>query len=80
MEFMSYNGEWQVDGKPVETFPVQDTRGQSRVPVVVAEEAYKAYTARYGSRQTLKRLGERGGFGAAEIAILLFQRCQRLSR
>jgi len=48
------------------------------VPLRVAEEAYKEYVAMFGRYQTLERLGERGGFGSAEIANLLFYRIQRL--
>ncbi len=46
--------------------------------MVIAEEAYKEYAAQYGTSQSLARLNERGGFGAAEIAILLFERIQRI--
>lgn len=75
MTFSCVNGEWRSHGKPIKTFPLQV---QKDVPLVVAEEAYKEYSKRYGTEQTLKRLGERGGFGGAEIAILLFERIQRL--
>lgn len=79
-EFMCYNGTWQDrGGRPVETFPIQDNSRDREVPLEVAEEAYKEYKARYGSSQSLKRLGERGGFGSSEIAILLYQRCRRLA-
>jgi hypothetical protein len=78
MSFMCHNGTWKANGQDVPVFPIQDTRGQAAVPLPVAEEAYKEYVAQYGHCQTLTRLAERGGFGAAEIAILLFERCQRL--
>ena len=64
------DGTWNVP-----SFPMQVRK---RVPLIVAEEAYKEYRAQYGSEQSLKRLGERGGFGAAELAILLCQRIRRL--
>lgn len=47
------------------------------MPLVVAEEAHKEYAAQ-GYSQSLARLNERGGFGAAELAILLYQRIKRL--
>ncbi len=80
MQFLNYNGEWQSNGKKIDTFPIQDTRGDCDVPLVVAEEAYKEYAAQHGARQSLKRLGERGGFGASELAILLYERCKRLEK
>ncbi len=75
MRFLCVNREWQEYGKPTKTFPLQQTK---ELPWRIAEEAYKEYVTRYGSQQSLKRLAERGGFGSAEIAILLFQRIQRL--
>ena len=77
--FMNFNGQWSKGGKPVKTFPIQDTRGKTEVPLEVAEEAYKEYAELFGKQQSLGRLGERGGFGAAEIATLLFYRCKRLT-
>ena len=72
MKWTHYNGAWCVwrDGayKPVEEAPVQ---AENSVPMEVAAEAFKEYSARYGG-QTLKRLCERGGFGAAEMALLLY--------
>ncbi len=50
---------------------------EGEVPLVVAEEAHKEYAAQ-GYSQSLARLNERGGFGAAELAILLYQRIKRL--
>jgi hypothetical protein len=78
--FLCVNGVWQKDGKPIAIFPVQAIRSDRSVPREVAEEAYKEYAEQYGSSQTLDRLGERGGFGASEIAILLFERIKRLER
>ena len=66
---------WKDHGKPTKTFPLQVS---TDVPLRVAEEAYKEYVAMFGRCQTLERLGERGGFGSAEIANLLFYRIQRL--
>jgi len=37
------------------------------IPYVLAEEAYAAYSKKYGSQQTLTRMGERGGFYAEEL-------------
>lgn len=78
MSFLNYNGHWSEDGKPVNTFPIQDNRADREVPIPVAEEAYKEYAAQYGTQQSLKCLADRGGFGSSEIAILLYERCKRL--
>ncbi|MCB5312093.1 hypothetical protein [Yersinia intermedia] len=43
-----------------------------------AEEAYKEYRAQFGTRQSLERLYERGGFSYAEMVMLLYQRVKRL--
>ena len=77
MRFLCVNGEWRDNGKPTKTFPLQKDKD---LPWVIAEEAYKEYKKRYGSQQSLERLAERGGFGQAEIAILLFQRIQRIEQ
>lgn len=69
--FTYVNGQWNV-----ESFPIQTQT--KTVPLVVAEEAYKEYAEQHGTEQSLTRLGERGGFGAAELAILLFDRIKRL--
>lgn len=62
---------------PMKTAPIQT--GQERdVPWDVSAEAYKEYAAQYGTSQSLERLCERGGFGASELAILLFERIKRL--
>lgn len=50
--------------KPPRTFPIQRA---GRVPWEVAEQAYIGYAKEYGERQTLERLGERGGFGVEEM-------------
>ena len=62
MRFTCHNGVWKDYGETTETFPLQDS---VVVPLRVAEEAYKEYVAMFGGCQTLERLGERGGFGAA---------------
>jgi len=63
-----------------ETFPIQgewDRKGKwgrqpaCEIPMWLAEEAYKVYARRYRTQQTLKRLGERGGFGRQELLDLL---------
>lgn len=51
-------------------FPIQ---GVGSVPWAAAEQAYRAYSARYGTEQSLERLAERGGFGLAEFAVLYLQ-------
>ena len=37
------------------------------VPWSVAEVAYAAYASRYGRRQSIERMAERGGFGHGEM-------------
>lgn len=63
-------------------FPIQaqDTYngGNVTVPWSHAEEAYKEYSAQYGTSQSLERLAQRHGFGASEIVMLLVARCKRL--
>ena len=48
-------------------FPIQRS---DPIPWSVAETAYTAYVARYGSQQTLARLADRGGFGIDEMDLL----------
>ena len=50
-------------------FPILGTRRS--IPWEVAEAAYVGYTARYGGRQSLERIAERGGFGISELDDLL---------
>lgn len=47
------------------TFP------QTHIPWWLAEVAYEFYAKQYGTRQTLERLAERGGFGRQELIDLL---------
>jgi len=77
MRFMCVNGQWRDYNKKCQTFPLQPTKD---LPRVVAEEAYKEYSTCFGTQQSLDRIGERSGFGAAEIAILLFHRIERLQQ
>lgn len=66
-----------ADGK----FPIQAKRNTGepvRIPWAHAEEAYREYSARYGTKQSLQHLSDRGGFGAEEIISLLVQRIQRI--
>lgn len=67
-----------ADGPTAERlFPIQRetiggvTRPACHVPWSVAEKAYKAYVAQFGSDQSLERIAERGGFGHSELAWLL---------
>jgi len=41
------------------------------IPWWIAEEAYKTYSHRNGTGQSLERLAERGGFGREELLELL---------
>ncbi len=45
--------------------------GPSVIPWWLAEIAYKFYRLRYGDRQSLERIAERGGFGRAELVALI---------
>ena len=48
-------------------FPMQD--GPS-IPWSLAERIYSVYSDLFGTRQSLRRLAERGGFGWSEIPFL----------
>jgi len=74
-QWLCINGKWNC-----KTSPIQKGYGESNtsIPYEVAEEAYKEYSAQYGKQQTLERLNERGGFGFAELSILLYERIKRL--
>lgn len=45
-------------------FPIQ---GYGSIPWHIAQKAYGAYAAKYGTRQSLERLAERHGFGVGEM-------------
>lgn len=57
----------------MKTFPIQSEVGHERssIPWWLAELAYKEYSRRYGTEQSLERLAERGGFGHAELLAFL---------
>lgn len=66
----------------MKTFPIQrddkyDHMGRHKdipgiqIPWEVAEVAYRAYSRKYGTMQSLERLAERGGFGRDELFMLL---------
>lgn len=82
MKFYCNNGKWQDgSGGDVKTAPMQRVNswtGDGRIPYEWAEEAYKEYSAQYGTSQTLERMNERGGFGSEEIIGLLVDRIKRL--
>lgn len=48
-------------------FPIQ---GGEPIPWAEAEDIYRDYSYLYGTSQTLRRLGERGGFGIDEIPMI----------
>lgn len=57
-------------------FPIQanfgpDRRAESTIPWWLAEIAYREYSKQYGTKQSLERLAERGGFGRKELMYLL---------
>lgn len=74
-DFLCVNGKWNCP-----TAPCQKPSQPGHIPLKIAEEAYKEYAAQYGTQQSFERLNERGGFSTDEIAILLCERCRRLSR
>ena len=84
MRFYFTNGIWTDDaGNKLPTSPMQPSQrvmGDLQIPRIVAEEAYKEYAAQNGTGQSFERLCERGGFGAFEMAHLLFDRIKRLER
>ena len=51
-------------------FPVMNQPPQA-IPLWIAQMAYKEYSKRFGTRQSLERLGGRGGFGQTELIDLL---------
>ena len=61
----------------IHPFPVQgELRSHgggkaSTTPWWLAEEVYAEYSKRYGTSQSLERLGERGGFGRGEVLTFL---------
>lgn len=71
-DFMRVNGVWNCP-----TAPMQCDRGDT-APLAVAAEAWKEYAAQGHGSQSLERINERGGFHAAELAILLYERIKRL--
>ena len=50
-----------------ERFPVCGTRPRQTIPMNLAVEAYAVYSRKYGSYQSLQRIGERGGFYEEEL-------------
>ncbi len=57
-------------GKGREHRPVEQNPGSS-IPWWLAQEAYDYYSSKFGTQQSLERLAERGGFGRAELLMLL---------
>jgi hypothetical protein len=57
----------KINKKSEKRFPIQRA---GSVPWSEAEIAYKYYAKFFGSRQTLERLAERGGFCPAEFCSL----------
>lgn len=75
MSILCMNGKWNC-----ETVPCQRPSEPGRIPRVWAEEAYKEYTAQFGTSQSFERLNERGGFSADELIMLLFEIIKRLDQ
>jgi hypothetical protein len=49
----------------------RDPKPPTIIPYWLAEEAYKYYSEKFGTSQSLDRLAERGGFGRSELLMLL---------
>jgi hypothetical protein len=73
---MNTPGIW-IEMQKAETMPVQNDLFRG-IPKPVAEEAYKEYSTQFGVSQSLERICERQGFGAIELAMLLYIRIKRL--
>jgi hypothetical protein len=77
------DGAWKdAEGRSVPEAPLLDaSRGPcDKVPLVVAEEAWKEYSDQGYGRQSLTQMNQCGGFSAAEIMTLLYDRCLRLQQ
>lgn len=63
-------------------FPIQSDYDDKfrEVDWKIAEVAYKEYKAQYGNSQSLERIVERGGFGAKEIVVLLYEWIVRITK
>jgi hypothetical protein len=72
------NKEWRENGRPCRTAPVQIGYGEGAVPFDVSAEAWKEYAAQGHGSQSHERICQRGGWGAAELAILLYERIKRI--
>lgn len=60
----------RLEAETQRSFPLQHDGGPphpTSIPWSVADTAYSVYVKRHGPGQTLKRLAERGGFGALEM-------------
>jgi hypothetical protein len=84
MNFYLNNGMWTDGaGRLIPVAPLQAYKPYGRtpgIPVPIAEEAWKEYAAQGHGDQSLARMNERGGFDAAELAILLYERIKRIER
>lgn len=79
MMYYKINGIWKdgVYNVALKTAPIQ-THSEKDVPWDVSAEAWKEYAAQGHGNQSHERICERGGFGASELAILLYERIKRL--
>lgn len=59
------NWNCKRNDRPVKRYP------PSLIPWWLAEKAYKTYSQKFGTGQSLERLAERGGFGREELIWLL---------
>lgn len=79
MRWYKINGVWKDERFNIEmkVAPIQ-THSEKTVPWDVSAEAWKEYAAQGHGDQSHERLCERGGFGAAELAIFLYERIKRI--
>jgi hypothetical protein len=66
-----HNGAWNCPSIVMQ-------KSGATIPKIIAREAYKEYADQGHGDQSFEQLHERGGFGAEEIAILLFDRIKRI--
>lgn len=50
---------------------VMERHSECTIPWWLAEIAYEWYSKRFGTKQSLERLAERGGFGREELLMLI---------
>jgi hypothetical protein len=65
---------------PVRAFKISIELADYSIPWQVAEEAFKEYQERFTDMSSLEEVERSGGFGAAELALLLYERVKRVEQ